>query len=208
MIAAGLYPQAVNGLILVGMLLGQTAPPLVPADDVVPLVEAAPTVEEGKDEVSRNRWRIHVSAGAGFLGFSGSAGLVADAGGYISIGKPLYVGDRHSHHQWVTDSTIFISYSPGTRTTQLIVAPTIGTNFYFGPYVGLEWRAGIGVGATPGAVTNAGMGLSLESGLVVRPFADDQKRIKLMAQQAIFASLTNALSLSSLALGLGFEMPL
>jgi hypothetical protein len=185
----------VIGLIGVGLLFGQTAPPLVPADDPVPLVQAEPVATQA-------------TVGAGYLGYSSSAGLAADAGGYVSIGKPLYVGDRHPHHQWVTDSTIFISYSPGTRTTQLIVAPTIGTNFYFGPFFGLEWRAGLGVGVTPGAVTNAGLGISLESGLVVRPFADDQKRIKLMAQQAFFGGLTSSLSLTSTAIGLGFEIPL
>ena len=207
-----------NGLLLALSLLAQSPPPLVSTEETAPVaapvVEVAevvetPVVEEGKDPVSRNTWRLHFSAGGGFLGFITSPGASSDAGGFISIGKPLYVGDRHTHHQWVTDSTVFIGYAPGTRTTLLIVTPTIGTNWYFGPVFGLEWRAGMGFGATPGANTNVGIGITIEGSIVLRPFKDDQKRIKLQGQEVLNYGFIGSLSgLISMGLGVAFEMPL
>jgi hypothetical protein len=170
----------------------QSEPPLVTADPVAdaspaeaPPARLAPLVVpsaevEAEDLEGRSTWRVHISAGAGFLTWENTPPPgPRDIGMVLEVGKPLYEGDRHRFYQWVTDSTIFFGFAPGKTSALLLMTPTIGTNFYLGPLFGIEWRVGLGFGATPSSVTNIGLGTVISGAISLRPFSDDRRRIKL-----------------------------
>lgn len=172
----------------------QSAPPLVSAEEAAPPPapsQAPPAATIADDADGRSTWRLHVSLGGGMVasatgGTGTGTGLsLSDAGGWVSVGKPLYEGDRHPAYQWVTDSTILVGYAPGNGRALLVMAPTFGTNFYFGPIFGLEWRAGGGFGATPSVRSNLGIGVVLEASISLRVFSDDRRRIKLQLTDAV-----------------------
>ncbi len=200
------------------LLLAQTAPPLVeavpeeetPAESVPAVAEVKhedPPVSEREDVMTKSAWRLHVSAGGGV--FNDGTGFM-NPGGWVAIGKPLYVGDRHRRHQWFLDSTVFVGWSPGFGAVLLVLTPTVGTTWYFGDRFGLEWRGGAGFGATPSARnTGVGIGVSVEGSLVFRPFADDRQRLKVTAREVAMANLLNGTgTVTSLGLSVGYEMQL
>lgn len=215
-------------VLLTAAVLAQTAPPLVSAEpeaeDAPPAVEAptrdeapaaavaekAEVVSDREDVMTKSAWRLHVSAGAG--AFNGGSGGPYQPGMWVAIGKPLYVGDRHRRHQWFLDSSLFVGWSPGVGAVQLVITPTVGTTWYFGDFFGLEWRAGVGFGATPSPRnTGVGLGVSLEGALVFRPFADDRQRLKLQAREVAAANLLAATGMGTLAsfgVAVAWEMPL
>lgn len=207
------------GLLTV-VLLGQSAPPLVAAEpEPEPMPEAAvapevPTVVEAPPAApdAKSTARLHFSAGGGALNYSGGSGAGASPGGpgaWVAIGKPLYMGDRRPRYQWILDASFHVAFAPQVKLVQLVLTPTVGTNWFFGVF-GLEWRGGLGFGATPGVLTGVGLGGVIEGSLVFMPFDDDRKRIKVTARELMTINFLGGLSSSAPSLGLavGYEMPL
>ena len=191
------------GLAAVARAQTQTAPPLVSVD-LAPVAVATPNSAESpaaalasEDLAARSTWRLHVSAGAGWVASPGSSTgpSPSDLGGWLSVGKPLYEAERHRFYQWVTDTTILVGYSPANGRALLLMTPTFGTNFFLGPLFGLEWRIGGGFGATPSVRTNVGLGVLVEGAISLRPFSDDRRRIKLQVVDAtVLGFLTTPMS--------------
>ena len=192
----------------------QSEPPLVSMEEApatpAPVVVEEPAAVVKEDLEAKSNWRIHVSAGAGWIASSGTAPGRADLGGFLSVGKPLYEADRHQHYQWVTDTMVLVGFAPSNRRALLVMTPTFGTNFYLGPVFGLEWRMGAGFGATPSAQTNLGIGVVLEGAITLRLFGDDRRRIKLQAHDvSMLGFLTGTMvSFGTLAGSVAFETPL
>ena len=125
--------------------------------------------------------RVHVSLGGGIVD-----AVPGDRPGGVlfSLGKPLWLGDRHDHYQWVFDSVVLGGYAPSVMRGVVVLSPSFGINLYFGSLLGFEARVGIGGAATAATSIDLGPAEELELVVVLRPFADDRTRLKLGLQGA------------------------
>lgn len=160
-------------------------------------VEAQPNTEE-----SRSTARVRLWVGAGMLTSPNGA---TEAAPGIIIGKPLYLFTRHRHFQGVLDSHFGVAMAVPSRRVSLTIAPQMGLNWYFGQYVGFEGRAGLGFGSQLSSqVSHFGVAIVLDGGIVVRPFADDRKRLKLGGAVSMQILFDNTTAVAGMA-ALGFE---
>jgi len=165
-------------------------------------LEARPDTPE-----ARTSARLHADVGVGaFI----SAGSTAEGGPQIAVGKPLFLFSRHRHFQGSIDSRFAVQLPVNMRHVALTLTPLMGINWYFGRYVGLEVRAGVGFGSDLAAqVSRFGVAISMSGAIVVRPFSDDRQRLKLgVAIDEYYLVSVSPLVLAGMAgLVLGFELP-
>jgi hypothetical protein len=162
-------------------------------------------VQPDSDE-SRSASRLHVMITGGIAG--ARFALSPELGPGFVVGKPLYLGTRREHAQFVIDTHVSAELSLPSKSVTLTLSPTVGANFYFGRFFGLEIRGGIGFAARLESVSRMGLGIIGSGALAFRPFDDDRTRIKLGAYLGDQIFFTGGARTFSLGLAAGFEMAL
>ncbi|MBK7861945.1 MAG: hypothetical protein IPJ65_25680 [Archangiaceae bacterium] len=197
-------------------------PPMVQADplrepDPLPAAgfewaDDLPVEAQRETPEARSAARLAFSATFGIVGDPGSSGTSSTGtpiGPSLIVAKPFYMGTRYRAAQFLWDARITASWAPVAKFAVLQMSPMWGVNFYFGSYVGMELRLGVGFAARFSNNSHFGVSGAGDSALVFRPFKDDRMRIKALAGAGMQLYLDGA-SAGGLSayLGAGFELPL
>jgi hypothetical protein len=169
-----------------------------------------PLEAQRESEEARSANRITFQAHFGLIADPGtsSPGNGSNLGPSFAFSKPFYMGTRRRFNQFLVEARVGAGWVPN-RFVLLQMSPMWGSNFYFGPYVGLESRMGFFFASKlSSSVTQFGLSGQLETAIVLRVFHDDRMRLKAIGGVGIQFWFGQAVGGLSAYLGAGFETAL
>ena len=134
---------------------------------------------------------------------------IEDPGVALQVMKPLWLGERHSYHQWVFNAGLIAGFTVESHHLQLNAHAVFGVDFFFGDFFGLEFSLGPAIFTQLGRDNVFGLGMQGGGGYVFRFWDDDRQRLKLLvniqAGAYIADDLGNDMGLNAMAMGAGLH---